>query len=109
MQTSNKPSNRASIAIANKYLPLALAVAAFATLGTAPAFAKHHRHHPVVHSTTALYMQAPDSFGDMRSTPDRDAALTECNLAAQKYSDSAWETAKSAAYATCMTNHGQMP
>jgi hypothetical protein len=108
MQTSKKPSNQAGVAIANKYLSIALAAAAFATLGAAPALAKHHRHR-VVHSTTALYNQSTDSFGDMRSNSDRDAALAACNLAAQKFSDSAWETAKSAAYATCMTNHGQMP
>jgi hypothetical protein len=108
MQTSNELSSRAGVAIANKYLSIALAVAAFATLGAAPALAKHH-HHRVVHSTATLYNQSTDSFGDMRSNPDRNAALTECNLAAQKFSDSAWETAKSAAYATCMTNHGQMP
>jgi hypothetical protein len=91
-----------------KLSAIALAALAFAALSAAPALAKH-RHHPVVHSTAPLYNQAPDDFGDVQPTPQRDAALRECNLAMQKFSDSAWETAKSAAYATCMTNHGQTP
>jgi hypothetical protein len=92
----------------NTLSAIALSALAFATLSAAPALAKH-RHHPVVHTTVALYNQAPDGFGDVQPTPERDAALRECNLQMQKFSDSAWETAKSAAYATCMTNHGQMP
>jgi hypothetical protein len=91
-----------------KLSAIALAALACATLTAAPALAKH-RHHPVVHTTVALYNQAPDSFGDVQPTPQRDAALRQCNGEMQKLSDSAWETAKSAAYATCMTNLGQMP
>jgi hypothetical protein len=91
---------------------IALAVAAFAVFGAAPAFAKHHHHrvvHRVVRADPALYQKGLDSYGDIQVTPERDAALRECNVAMQKYSDSSWETTKSAVYATCMTNHGQMP
>lgn len=111
MQTSNKlsASNRACFATPNKYLPIALAVAAFATFGAAPAFAKQHHHHRVVHSSPALYLQATDSYGDIQPSPERVAALRECNLQAQKYNDFSWETTKFAVYGACMTEHGQLP
>lgn len=94
-----------------KKASIALAVAAVAVFGAAPAFAKHHHRvvHQVARLSPAAYQQGLDSYGDIRSTPERDAALRECNDAAQKYSDSSWESTKSAVYATCMTNHGQMP
>lgn len=39
----------------------------------------------------------------------REQAMRDCNNAAASYSDATWESAKSAAYATCMTQHGQQP
>jgi hypothetical protein len=89
------------------YLPLALAMVAFATVGTAPAFAKHH-HRRIVRSDPPVHAATFDT-GALRPSLTRDAALRECNTEAQKYSDSAWETTKSAMYGTCMTEHGQMP
>lgn len=102
-------TNRTGFALPNKYLPIALAALAFATFGAAPALAKHHHHPVAAASSSALYNQAPDSFGDVQVSPEREAALRQCNAEMQKFSDSAWETAKSAAYGTCMTDHGQTP
>jgi hypothetical protein len=39
----------------------------------------------------------------------RDAALRECAGEASKWTDRDWETTKSAAFANCMTNNGQIP
>lgn len=39
----------------------------------------------------------------------REQALRDCNNAAASYSDTTWESTKSATYATCMTQHGQQP
>jgi len=39
----------------------------------------------------------------------RGAALGECTGEASKWTDRDWETTKSAAFANCMTNRGQIP
>jgi hypothetical protein len=39
----------------------------------------------------------------------RDAALRECTREASKWTDRDWETTKSAAFANCMTDNGQIP
>lgn len=38
----------------------------------------------------------------------RDAAIHECSVEVQKWTDKDWETTKAAKYGACMTNHGQM-
>ena len=38
----------------------------------------------------------------------RDAAIRDCSVEVQTWSDRDWETTKSARYGACMTNHDQM-
>jgi hypothetical protein len=38
----------------------------------------------------------------------RDAAIRDCSVEMQQWSDKDWETTKSARYGACMTNHDQM-
>lgn len=130
-------SNMKKLATAKKYLPVALAVAAFATAGAATAFAKtisgyrpagnvvalhvsstsdsgysaHAQapatiHRPAGQSSPQLFMYAP-SGPSVPTDAARDAAIHECNVRADKYSDMTWETMKSAVYGTCMAEHGQ--
>ena len=84
-----------------KYLPVALALAAFATAGTTPAFAETV-HQPAAHSTRQLYNFAPNG-----SDSAREEAMKECNAEAQHWSDMAEQTAQFSAYGTCMARHGQ--
>ena len=98
-------SNMKKLATVKRYLPVALALAAFATAGTAPALAKTI-HHPAAQSSPQLFMYAP-SGPSVPTDAARDAAIQECNVRANKYSDMTWETMKSAVYGTCMAEHGQ--
>ena len=76
---------------------------ALATLIATPAFAATV-HHPAAQSSRQLYMYAPGESGAAR-----DAAIQECNVKAEKYSDTTWEDTKSAVYGACMAEHGQQP
>jgi hypothetical protein len=38
----------------------------------------------------------------------RDAAIRDCSVEMQQWSDRDWETTKSARYGACMTDHDQM-
>jgi hypothetical protein len=38
----------------------------------------------------------------------RDAAIRDCSVEMQQWSDKDWERTKSARYGACMTNHDQM-
>lgn len=84
-------SHRGHLAITKNYLRAALAVAALAIAGTAPAFATTHR--PSTDQSSAA----------------RDEALRQCTAAAAQYSDASWESQKSATFANCMNEHGQQP
>lgn len=131
-------SNMKLLATAKKYLPVILALIAFAPAGAATAFAKtipgygpagnvlplhvpstndsgysaHARasatiHHWPVQSSPQLFMYAPSGPG-VPIDAARGAAIHECNVDADKYSDAAWESTKSAVYRTCMAEHGQI-
>jgi hypothetical protein len=65
---------------------------------TTPALAATS-HRGAAQSSRQLYMSAPGQ--------GRDAVIQECTAEASKYSDAAWESTKSAVYATCMAEHGQ--
>ena len=39
----------------------------------------------------------------------RDAAIHECSVQAQKWSNTMWQTSQFAAYSNCMMEHGQRP
>jgi hypothetical protein len=80
-----------------------LTAIALATAIATPAFAAAN-HHQTTQSPRQLYMYAPEVSGDARA-----AAMRDCNLQAQKWSMSAWETTQFAAYGTCMAEHGQEP
>jgi hypothetical protein len=82
-----------------KFLTTLALAAAIAT----PALAATS-HHQTTPSTRHLYMYAPGEAGDARA-----AAMQECNAAANKWSNSAWETTQFATYGTCMAEHGQQP
>jgi hypothetical protein len=86
---------------AKKYLPILLTLAALATVGTAPAFAKTIDHHPA-QSSRRLYMYAPDD-----ASAARDTAIHDCSVEAGKWSNSSWQTTQFAVYGTCMSEHDQ--
>jgi hypothetical protein len=73
-----------------------------ATLIATPAFAAASHHQSA--TPRQLYMYAPGGADGAR-----DAAMQECNIQAQKWSNAAWESTQSAVYGTCMTEHGQQP
>jgi hypothetical protein len=85
-------------------LTAATALTAFAVIGVAPSSAATQQHR-------RLFMMVPlqsQEIARPQETP-RDAALRECTGEASKWTDRDWETTKSAAFANCMTNHGQIP
>ena len=87
-----------------KYLPVALALAAFATGSTTPASAKTV-HQPAAHSTRQLYNFAPE--GALKGSDSaREEALKECNAEAQHWSNMSEQTAQFSAYGACMSRHG---
>ena len=47
--------------------------------------------------------------GAMPMNESRAQAMHDCNMKAQPYSFSTWETTQFAVYGTCMTEHGQTP
>jgi hypothetical protein len=92
-----------------RYLAIALAVAALATVGTVPALAA--THHTAAQSARPLQMYAPEGLnqgqpGSPQSEAARDAAIHECNVEASKYNFTSWQSTQSAVYGTCMTEHG---
>jgi len=80
-----------------------LTVIALASAIATPALAAA-KHHQTTQSTRQLYMYAPEITGDARA-----AAMRECNVQAQKWSMSSWETTQFATYGTCMAEHGEQP
>ena len=104
-----------------KYLPITLALAALAIATTpASAAAVHHHHHVAQHragqSFAGLHMYAGESLdgrdpvlGAMPMNESRAQAMHDCNMKAQPYNFSTWETTQFAVYGSCMTEHGQMP
>jgi hypothetical protein len=80
-----------------------LTAIALATLIATPAFAATG-HHQAAQSTRQLYLYAPNGLDT-----GRDAALQECNAAAAKWGNMAWQTSQVAVYGTCMAEHGQQP
>jgi hypothetical protein len=58
---------------------------------------------------TASAFAATQSQKGQSTQVSREQALRDCSNAAAAYSDATWESAKSAAFATCMTQHGQQP
>ena len=58
--------------------------------------------------TTSAFAATQSQKGQSTQV-SREQALRDCTNAAASYSDATWESAKSAAYATCMTQHGQQP
>ena len=108
---------------ANKNLPLArafsaaLALTALVTAGTPALAATHHHHHHVAaRSLNGLHMYVGESLGQndpvlgaMPMSESRAQAMHDCNMKAQPYSFSTWQTAQFSVYGTCMTEHGQMP
>jgi len=97
--------------VIRKYLPVAVGLAAFAVMGTAPAFgASHHRavHRRGAHSSYASEHGGADSYSnEEHMDPARAKAIHDCNMKAAPYSSSAWQTTQFAAYASCMMDHGQ--
>jgi hypothetical protein len=106
-----------------KNLPLArsfsaaLAVAALVAAGT-PALAatRHHHHHRAAQSLNGLHMYVGESLdqhdpvlGAMPMSESRAQAIHDCNMKAQPYNFSTWQTMQFSMYGTCMTEHGQMP
>jgi len=97
--------------VIRKYLPVAFGLAAFAVMGTAPAYAAGH--YRTVHRRGAKSSYASDHGGaDAHSAeghmdPARAKAIHDCNMKAAPYSSSAWQTTQFAAYASCMMDHGQ--
>ena len=99
-------SQRTKTKLTKKCLTAATAITAFAVIGVAPSSAatQHHRR---------LFMMVPPQSQEIARPQSqqtaRDAALGECTGEASKWTDRDWETTKSAAFANCMTNRGQIP
>jgi len=91
-------SQRTKTKLTKKCLTAATAITAFAVIGVAPSSAatQHHRR---------LFMMVPPQSQET----GRDAALRASTSDALKWTDRDWETTKSAAFANCMTDHGQIP
>jgi hypothetical protein len=103
--------------VAIKYLPAVCALAALVTIGSAPAIAAtQHHHHRAAHSLSGLHMYAGQALdqhdavlGEMPMNESRAQAMHDCNMKAQPYNFSTWQTTQFAVYGSCMTEHGQMP
>jgi hypothetical protein len=95
----------------------ALALAALAAAGTPTlAATRHHHHHVTAQSVKGLHMYAGESLdqhdqvlGAMPMSESRAQAMHDCNMKAQPYNFSTWQTAQFSVYGTCMTEHGQTP
>jgi hypothetical protein len=98
-------SNMKKLAIAKKYLPVALTLAAFATAGTAPALASPI-HHRAAQSSPQLFMYA-SSGPSVPTDAARDAAIHECSVEAGKPGNRDWGTWNPKVYGPCMAEHGQ--
>jgi hypothetical protein len=97
-------------------LSAALAVTALVATGTPALATTHHHHHHAAQSLHGLHMYAGESLdqhdqvlGAMPMTEARAQAMHDCNMKAQPYSFSTWQTAQFSVYGTCMTEHGQTP
>lgn len=100
------------LVIAKKCRLIALALAAFANAGTAPAFATVH--HRATQFSRQLNMFAPDGLWpkplsrEAQTSALRKAAIHECNVKAGKVGPSRdWQTTQFAVYGNCMAEHGQ--
>ena len=117
MTSHNTTSTPRRDGAAIKYLAAALALAALATVGGATAnAATQHHHHRAARSWNGLHMYAGQPLdqhdpvlGEMPMNESRAQAMHDCNMKAQPYSFSTWQTAQFAVYGTCMTEHGQTP
>jgi hypothetical protein len=97
-------------------LSAALAVTALVATGTPALATTHHHHHRAAQSLNGLRMYAGESLdqhdqvlGAMPMSESRAQAMHDCNMKAQPYSFSTWQTAQFSVYGTCMTEHGQIP
>ena len=95
-----------------------LIAAALALFAASPAFAATAHHHQTRHmvqqtlqSSPRLYMYAPTPSVAPPLTMDgaRAQALEQCSAAANKWSNSSWETTQLATFGACMSAHGQQP
>jgi hypothetical protein len=93
----------------------ALALALLVGAGTpALAVTQHHHRHVAAKSYNGLRMYAGESLGGETvgansMTESRAQAMHDCNMKAQPYSFSTWQTAQFAVYSSCMSEHGQTP
>ena len=96
---------------AKKVFVVALTLAACAAAGAAPAFAKSHDRmtQSVNNNRAALssYAYAREDADENRISARRASAIHACNIAAEPYSFSIWQTEQFAVYGTCMAEHGQ--
>ncbi len=95
-----------------------LIAAALAVLTAMPAYAATAHHHQttqssqrLLESSPRLFMYAPTQSVAPPLTMDgaRVQALQECSTAANKWSNSSWQTTQLATFGACMTAHGQQP
>jgi hypothetical protein len=59
-------------------------------------------------TATSAFAANPSQKGQSTQV-SREQALRDCNGAVANMSESSWESARNAGYATCMTQHGQQP
>jgi len=95
----------------------ALALTALVTAGAPALAAKRHHHHRVAaHSLNGLHMYAGEPLdqndprlGAMPMSESRAQAMHDCNMKAQPYNFSTWQTMQFSIYNGCMVEHGQQP
>jgi len=96
---------------AKKVFVVALALAACAAAGAAPAFANsnHRMTQSINNEQTALssYAYARQAGENNHISARRASDIHACNIAAEPYSFSIWQTEQFAVYGTCMAEHGQ--
>ncbi len=98
-------------------LSATLALAAFTLAGTqAHAAPRHHHHHVAAPALNGLHMYASEALdqpdqvlGEMPMSESRAQAMHDCNMKAQPYNFSTWQTMQFSIYGTCMAEHGQQP
>jgi len=92
----------------------AVALALLVSAGTPALAATRHHHRHVAQSYNGLRMYAGESLGQEtiganQMTESRAQAMHDCNMKAQPYNFSTWQTAQFAVYSSCMSEHGQTP
>lgn len=94
--------------ITKKYFPIALALAVFALVDIAVAHAERRAENA---RETYAYAYAPEGYGPLSKTdqtnPTRLAAIRHCNIEADQWAYTSWQTTEFAVYRTCMAEHGQ--